>query len=100
MDGNPASILTDSASKFGHRPAVKLDGSVFNYMLPNGASATDVAAILASDDGEAVVLVDLGHVVAVGPAVLDRVRGARPARSSSARPASRAHRALPTRCLR
>src|SRR4051795_2737426 len=39
MSGNLATILTDSASKHGDRPAVKLDDAVFNYTLLDEASA-------------------------------------------------------------
>src|SRR4051812_34048282 len=45
MSGNLATILTDSASKHGDRPAVKLDDAVFNYTLLDEASAR-VAAML------------------------------------------------------
>src|SRR3954468_14902040 len=45
MSGNLATILTDSASKHGDRPAVKLDDAVFNYSLLDEASAR-VAAML------------------------------------------------------
>src|SRR3954452_18593174 len=45
MSGNLATILTDSASKHGDRPAVKLDDAVFDYTLLDEASAR-VAAML------------------------------------------------------
>jgi long-chain acyl-CoA synthetase len=47
MGSNLATILTDSASKFGDRPAVKLDDAVFNYTLLDEASAR-VATMLKS----------------------------------------------------
>src|SRR3954449_7155721 len=47
MSGNLATILTDSASKHGDRPAVRLDDAVFNYTLLDEASAR-VAAMLKS----------------------------------------------------
>src|SRR4051812_21418241 len=45
MGSNLATILTDTASKFGDRPAVKLDDAVFNYTLLDEASAR-VASML------------------------------------------------------
>ncbi|WCB92587.1 Long-chain-fatty-acid--CoA ligase [Baekduia alba] len=47
MGSNLATILTDSASKFGDRPAIKLDDAVFNYTLLDEASAR-VATMLKS----------------------------------------------------
>jgi long-chain acyl-CoA synthetase len=45
MSGNLATILTDSASKHGDRPALRLDDAVFNYALLDEASAR-VASML------------------------------------------------------
>ncbi|HEY6761348.1 MAG TPA: long-chain fatty acid--CoA ligase [Baekduia sp.] len=45
MGSNLATILTESASQFADRPAVKLDDAVFNYKLLDEASAR-VAAML------------------------------------------------------
>src|SRR3954471_10059580 len=45
MGSNLATILTDTASKFGDAPAVKLDDAVFSYKLLDEASAR-VAAML------------------------------------------------------
>jgi long-chain acyl-CoA synthetase len=45
MSGNLASILTDSAAKFGDRLAIKLDDVEFNYALLDQAAAR-VAAML------------------------------------------------------
>jgi long-chain acyl-CoA synthetase len=45
MSGNLASILSDSAAKFGDRLAVKLDDVEFNYELLDQAAAR-VAAML------------------------------------------------------
>src|ERR1700744_5807030 len=45
MSGNLASILTDSAAKFGDRLAIKIDDVEFNYELLDEASAR-VAAML------------------------------------------------------
>src|ERR1700761_5463318 len=39
MSGNLASILTDSAAKFGDRLAIKLDDVEFNYALLDQAAA-------------------------------------------------------------
>src|SRR3954464_12166634 len=47
MGSNLATILTESASTFGDRPAVKLDDAVFTYQLLDEASAR-VAAMLKS----------------------------------------------------
>jgi long-chain acyl-CoA synthetase len=45
MSGNLASILTDSAARFGDRLAIKLDDAEFNYALLDQASAR-VATLL------------------------------------------------------
>ncbi|MEA2295665.1 MAG: long-chain acyl-CoA synthetase, partial [Solirubrobacteraceae bacterium] len=45
MSGNLATILTDSAARFGDRPALRLDDAVFNYALLDEASAR-VATLL------------------------------------------------------
>jgi long-chain acyl-CoA synthetase len=39
MSGNLATLLTDSAARFGDRPALRLDDAVFNYALLDEASA-------------------------------------------------------------
>jgi long-chain acyl-CoA synthetase len=45
MSGNLASILSDSAARFGDRLAIKLDDVEFNYELLDQAAAR-VAAML------------------------------------------------------